>query len=76
MKHQAAYSLLWLSGKSDITQKDVEAFMKACGVSCEPAELEAFFKESDTVKDATLRGGRAGNGDLFSVMRDTVAQVN
>merc|ERR1712070_856832 len=46
-KHQAAYSLLWLSGKKDISQKDVESFMKACGVSCEKAELEAFFKALD-----------------------------
>merc|ERR1711862_981823 len=44
MKHQAAYSLLWLSGKKDITANVVETFMKACGVSCDKAELEVFIK--------------------------------
>ena len=44
MKHQAAYSLLWLSGKENITEKDVQDFMKQCGVSCDNAELKIFFK--------------------------------
>merc|ERR1711976_937182 len=51
MKHQAAYSKLRLSGKTNITANDVEAFMKACGVSCVKAELEVFIK---AVGDRTL----------------------
>merc|ERR1711976_276712 len=51
MKHQAAYSLLWLSGKTNITANDVETFMKACGVSCDKAELEVFIK---AVGDRTI----------------------
>ena len=39
-------------------------------------ELDAVFKESDTVRDAVLRGGRAGSGsELFNIMRDTVGQL-
>jgi len=40
------------------------------------SELDAVFKESDMVRDAVLRGGRAGaNSELFMIMRDTVNQV-
>ena len=39
------------------------------------AELDAIFKESDQVRDAVLRGGRSSSGELFTIMRDTVAQV-
>lgn len=43
MRHQAAYSLLYLSGKTP-TKKDVEEFMKKCGVSVDKESLDAFFK--------------------------------
>jgi ribosomal protein L12E/L44/L45/RPP1/RPP2 len=35
MKYQAAYSLLFISGKSSPTQADVEKFMKDSGISCD-----------------------------------------
>merc|ERR1712086_789979 len=59
MKHQAAYSLLWLAGKEP-TQKDVEAFMKKCGVSCEKESLDAFFKtlKENNVVDAVAAGSK------------------
>jgi large subunit ribosomal protein LP2 len=44
MRHQAAYSLLYLSGKTP-TKKDVEEFMKKCGVSVDKESLDAFFKK-------------------------------
>merc|ERR1711976_153870 len=59
MKHQAAYSLLWLSGKTNITANDVETFMKACGVSCDKAELEVFIK---AVGDRTISMPCGGGG--------------
>ena len=43
MKHQAAYSLLFLSGKSAPTKTEVEKYMKDCGVSSDKAELDQFF---------------------------------
>merc|ERR1711998_113002 len=57
MKEQAAYSLLWLAGKEP-TQKEVEEFMKKCGVSCEKESLSALFKALDgkTVVDAVKAG--------------------
>ena len=45
MKHQAAYSLLFLSGNANPTQDQVEKFMKASGVSCDKATLTTFFKQ-------------------------------
>ena len=44
MKHQAAYSLLYLSGKASPTKAEVEAFMKASGISVDKEALTAFFK--------------------------------
>merc|ERR1712110_726580 len=60
MKHQAAYSLLWLSGKKDITASDVETFMKACGVSVDKAELEVFIKAvgDRTISDLVKAGSK------------------
>jgi len=43
MKYQAAYSLLFLSGKSSPTAAEVEKFMKDSGVSCDKKELTQFF---------------------------------
>ena len=54
MKHQAAYSLLWLSGKSEPTQKEVEAFMKSAGVAADKDALKAFFKVMDGKKVTEL----------------------
>ena len=40
------------------------------------AELDAICKEADTVRDALMRGGRAGSGsEFYTVMRDTLNQV-
>ena len=59
MRHQAAYSLLYLSGKTP-TKKDVEEFMKKCGVSVDKESLDAFFKTIDgvTVTDAVAAGSK------------------
>ena len=43
MKHQAAYSLLFLSGAKP-TQADVEKFMAAAGVKVDKEALTIFFK--------------------------------
>ena len=43
MKHQAAYSLLFLSGAKP-TQADVEKFMKDAGVKVDKETLTLFFK--------------------------------
>ena len=47
MKHQAAYSLLYLSGNKAPSQDEVEKFMKTCGVSVDKATLTTFFKQID-----------------------------
>ena len=59
MKHQAAYSLLYLAGKEP-SKKDVEEFMKKCGVSVDKESLDAFFKtlEGKTVVDAVTAGSK------------------
>ena len=59
MRHQAAYSLLYLAGKTP-TKKDVEEFMKKCGVSVDKESLDAFFKTIDgqTVTDAIAAGSK------------------
>ena len=59
MKHQAAYSLLYLAGKTP-TKKDVEEFMKKCGVSVDKESLDAFFKTiaDKQVVDAVKEGGK------------------
>mmetsp|Transcript_5063 Transcript_5063/g.7642 ORF Transcript_5063/g.7642 Transcript_5063/m.7642 type:complete len:111 (-) Transcript_5063:177-509(-) len=44
MKHQAAYSLLYLAGNASPTKDQVEKFMKATGVSVDKEALDAFFK--------------------------------
>merc|ERR1712070_1046689 len=54
MKHQAAYSLLFLSGKSAPTQKEVEAFMKTAGVAVDKDSIKAFFKVMDGKDVPTL----------------------
>ncbi len=43
MKHQAAYSLLYLAGNASPTKDQVEKFMKATGVSVDKEALDAFF---------------------------------
>ena len=60
MKHQAAYSLLYLSGNAAPTQPQVEAFMKDCGVSCDKATLTIFFKqiEGKSVHDLVSAGAK------------------
>ena len=39
MKHLATYCLLVLDGKASVSKKDVEDFMKASGVTSDPASL-------------------------------------
>ena len=58
MRHQAAYSLLFLGGNSALTQAQVEAFMKESGVSCDKATLTTFFKqiEGKSVTDMVNAG--------------------
>ena len=58
MKEQAAYSLLHLSGKADISRSDVEGFMNKCGVKFDAANLDALFAalKDTTVKDACVAG--------------------
>ena len=58
MKHQAAYSLLYLSGNKAPSQDEVEKFMKACGISCDKATLTTFFKQIDgkTVPELVTAG--------------------
>merc|ERR1712147_436288 len=58
MKEQAAYSLLHLSGKADISRSDVEGFMNKCGVKFDAANLDAIFNalKDTTVKDACVAG--------------------
>ena len=60
MKEQAAYSLLYLSGKTDITQADVESFMNKCGVKFDKEVLATFFKKlgETNVKDAVAAGSK------------------
>ena len=59
MKHQAAYTLLWLAG-NEPTQKDVQAFMTKSGVSIDKEALAAFFKALDgkTVTGACTAGAK------------------
>ena len=47
MKHQAAYSLLFLSGNNAPSKSDVESFMKKAGVSVDKESLDLFFKQID-----------------------------
>ena len=60
MRHQAAYSLLYLSGNAAPTQAQVEAFMKECGVSCDKATLTTFFAqiEGKSVTDLVAAGAK------------------
>ena len=60
MKHQAAYSLLVLSGKAKPTRAEVEAFMKASGVSVDKESLDVFFQkiEGVSVQDAIAAGSK------------------
>ena len=57
MKEQAAYSLLYLSGKTP-TQADVEAFMNKCGITVDKDALKAFFAavSNTSVTDAVNAG--------------------
>ena len=59
MKHQAAYSLLWLSGKEP-SKRDVENFMKKCGVSVDHESLDIFFEKMQGVNmvDAVAEGSK------------------
>ena len=65
MKHQAAYSLLFLAGKSEPTKAEVEKFMKACGVSVDKEALGIFFQamEGKSVTEAV----KAGSSKLVSM---------
>jgi large subunit ribosomal protein LP2 len=58
MKEQAAYSLLMLSGKTDISQSDVESFMTKCGVSADKDVMKALFAamKETSMKDAIAAG--------------------
>merc|ERR1719265_662525 len=58
MKHQAAYSLLFLSGNSAPTQAQVEEFMSAVGVSVDKEAIAAFFKtiEGKSVPELVKEG--------------------
>merc|ERR1712166_1409228 len=60
MRHQAAYSLLFLGGNAAPTQAEVKAFMKDCGVSCDDATLKTFFAQIDgkTVTDMVAAGSK------------------
>ena len=60
MRHQAAYSLLFLSGNAAPSQAEVKAFMKDCGVSCDDATLKTFFAQIDgkTVTDMIAAGSK------------------
>jgi large subunit ribosomal protein LP2 len=57
VKHQAAYSLLYLSGNNTPSQSDVEKLMKECGVSVDKDAIKQFFKNmegkvvADTIKE-------------------------
>merc|ERR1719230_1500042 len=54
MKHQAAYSLLYLSGNASPSQADVEKFMKECGVSVDNESISVFFKNMGEKNLVTL----------------------
>ncbi len=60
MKHQAAYSLLYLSGKASPTKAEVEAFMKASGISVDKEALDTFFKtiEGKSIPDLHKEGAK------------------
>ena len=60
MKHQAAYSLLLLSGNKNPTQANVEDFMKASGISVDKESLTLFFTklEGTNVQDAIAAGSK------------------
>ena len=44
MKYPAAYSLLYVSGNTNPSQDQIEAFMKACGVAVDKEALAAFLQ--------------------------------
>ena len=54
MKHQAAYSLLWLSGKSAPTKEETESLMKESGVKVDKESLDVLFKLMDRKDLPTL----------------------
>jgi len=60
MKHQAAYSLLFLSGNSAPTQQQVEDFMKASGVAVDAESLKIFFQtiEGKSVPELVAAGSK------------------
>ena len=39
-------------------------------------ELASIFKESDGVRDAVQRGGRATGTELFEIVRDAINQLS
>ena len=59
MKEQAAYSLLYLAGKSP-SKADVEKFMNDTGVSVDKEMLDNLFKalEKTSVSDAIAAGSK------------------
>merc|ERR1719231_982121 len=59
MKEQAAYSLLYLAGKTP-AKGDVEKLMNDCGVSVDKEMLTALFKalEGKNVKDVIAEGSK------------------
>ena len=59
MKEQAAYSLLYLSGKTP-SQADVEAFMNKCGITVDKDALKTFFAAvaNTSVTDAIAAGDK------------------
>ena len=58
MKHQAAYSLLWLSGNAAPSKQQVADFMKASGVESDSKTLDIFFAriEGKTVSELVKEG--------------------
>ena len=61
MKYQAAFSLLYLAGTGqNPTKKDVEQFMKACGVSVDKESLDLFFEkiEGKDIVEAIEEGSK------------------
>jgi len=60
MKHQAAYSLLWLSGNAAPTKAQVTEFMKAAGVESDSKTLDLFFAriEGKSVTELVAAGSK------------------
>ena len=50
MKHIAAYALLTLAGKQNITADDVEKYLKEAGVSCDSASVKLMISKFEGKK--------------------------